>query len=277
MYRKTLTIESKPKREGQKSRSFSVELLAYVLANDLWSLGSGAKERSFRPVLMVYAATDQASRAFSANLRCGRPALVDGNSSLTTRFEVPRSAGFRYDTVSRDGATLTLAYLPSVFSFQPATSDVDEISFLCLPPTWWVDEQARAIGQTMGRDAREAVIAAYFVAYLDQRSPLPIANDLGFHLKLYRAALKEPWCQTGSGSEWNPGTLFHLGLEAAGFETAIHCKVDHETFAQFLKTQTAANLSSEQETTDHGTPSIHRPRRVLPDTVPAAVQFGLFG
>jgi hypothetical protein len=116
--RKTLTIESKPKREGQKSRSFSVELLAYVLANDLWELGSGAKDRSFRPVLLLYAGTDQASRAFSANLRSGRPAIVQDNSSLTTRFEVPRSAGFRYDTVSREGATLTLAYLPSVLSFQ---------------------------------------------------------------------------------------------------------------------------------------------------------------
>ena len=277
MYRKTLTIESKPKREGQKSRSFSVELLAYVLANDLWELGSGAKERSFRPVLLLYAGTDQASRAFSANLRSGRPAMVAGNTSLTTRFEVPRSAGFRYDTFAREGATLTLAYLPSVFSFQPATSEVDEVSFLCLPPTWWVDEQARVIGQTMGRDAREAVIAAYFVAYLDQRSPLPIANDLGFHLKLYRAALKEPWCQMGSGSEWDPGTLFHLGLDAAGFETALHCKVDHPTFAQFLKTQTAAHLPTEQETTDHGTTAIYRPRRVLPDAVPAAAQFGLFG
>lgn len=277
MYRKTITVESKPKREGQKSRSFSVELLAYVLANDLWELGSGAKERSYRPVFIAYAGTDQGSRAFSANLRCGRPAAVTGNSSLTTRFEVPRSAGFRYDTVSREGATLTLAYLPSVFSFQPATSDSEEIAFLCLPPTWWVDEQAQAIEKSVGHDAREAAIAAYFVAYLDQRSPLPIANDLGFHLKLYRAALKEPWCQTSSGSEWDPGRFFHLGLETIGFETALHCRVDHQTFAQFLTNQTALHLPSEQETTDHGTPRIYRPRRVLPDSVYPSAQLSLFG
>jgi hypothetical protein len=275
--RKTITVESKPQREGVKSRSFSVELLAYVLANDLWELGSGGKERSHRPVLMIYAGTDQGSRAFSANLRCGRPAAIAGNGSLTSRFEIPRSAGFRYETLSRDGATLTLVYLPSVFSFQPATSDAEEISFLCLPPKWWVDEQAQAIKQTMGKDARDAAIAAYFVAYLDQRSALPIANDLGFHLKLYRAALKEPWCQTSTGSEWSPGGLFHLGLETVGYETALRCKVDHPTFAQFLKAQTAAHLPSEQETTDHGTPSIYRPRRVLPDAIRAAAQPGLFG
>jgi hypothetical protein len=276
VYRKTITVESKPKREGQKSRSFSVELLAYVLANDLWELGPGAKDRAYRPVLLLYAGTDQASRAFSANLRCGRPAVAAGTSSLTTRFEVPRSAGFRYDTVSREGATLTLAYLPSVFSFQPATSETEEIAFLCLPPTWWVDEEARAVEPTMEDDAREAAIAAYFVAYLDQRSPLPIANDLGFHLKLYRAALEEPWCQKSSGSEWDPGRLFHLGLETAGFETALHCRVDHETFAQFLKNQTAAHLPPEQETNDHGTPYLHRPRRVLPDSLHAPAQLGLF-
>ena len=175
---------------------------------------------------MAYAGTDQGSRAFSANLRGGRPAVAAG-SSLTTRFEVPRSAGFRFDKFTREGATLTLVYLPPVFSFQPATTDAEDIAFLCLPPTWWVDEQAKAIRQTWGEDAREAAIAAYFVAYLDQRSPLPIANDLGFHLKLYRAALEEPWCQTSFGSEWSPGTLFHLGLETVGFETALCCKVDH--------------------------------------------------
>lgn len=122
MNRKTITVETKPQREGQKSRSFSVELLAFILANDLWELGGGAKERQYRPVLMAYAGTDQGSRAFSANLRGGRPATVETRSSLTTRFEIPRSAGFRYETFSREGATLTLAYLPSVFSLQPPTT-----------------------------------------------------------------------------------------------------------------------------------------------------------
>jgi hypothetical protein len=269
VYRKTITVESKPKQEGQKSRSFSVELLAYVLANDLWELGAGAKERSHRPVFMAYAGTEQASRAFSANLRSGRPAVVEGTSS-TTRFEIPRSAGFRYETVSQARTHLTLAYLPSVCVFQPTRTDCDHISFLCLPATWWVDEQAQALASAMGRDAREAAVAAYFVAYLDQRSPLPIANDLTFHLQLYRAAREETWCQASSGTEWNPGQLFHLGLESLGFETAIHCKVDHPTFAEFLKAQTAAHLP--QETTDHGTPRVHRPRRIFPNALRPAAQ-----
>ncbi len=244
MNRKTITVETKPQREGQKSRSFSVELLAYVLANDLWELGAGSKERHHRPVFLAYAGTDQASRAFSANLRAGRPAVVTG-SNLVTRFEVPKSAGFRFETYSREGATLTLAYLPAVFSFQQPAADSGNLSFLCLPPTWWVDEQAQATEEVMGEDAREAAVAAYFVALLDQRSPLPIANNLGFHLKLYRAALEQPWCQRSSASEWSPGRLFHDGLEAVGFEPALYCNVDPATFADFLKAQTALHLPSE--------------------------------
>src|SRR6185295_17025023 len=133
-------------------------LLAYILANGLWELGGGAKERHHRPVFMAYAGTDQGSRAFSANLRGGRPAVAAGGS---TRFEVPRSAGFRYETCSREGAMFTLAYLPAVFSFQPPTADSGNIAFLCLTPTWWIDEQVQVIGEAMGSDAREAAIAAY--------------------------------------------------------------------------------------------------------------------
>ncbi len=201
--------------------------------------------------------------------------MVAGNNS-TTKFEVPKSAGFRYETFSRAGATLTLAYLPGVFGFQPPSADSGNIAFLCLPPTWWVEEQTQAIRPAMGADAREAALAAYFIAYLDQRSPLPIANDLSFHLNLYRAARGEPWCQTSSGEDWCPGKLFHVRLEAIGYEPALYCNVDHATFAEFLKAQTAAHLPSEQETT-HGTTPIRRPRRVLPDTARVAAQAGLAG
>lgn len=274
MIQKTITIETKPTREGQKSRSFSVELLAYLVTNDLWELGAGGKDRVLRPVLMAYAGTDQASRAFSANLRDGRPANARVGS---TRFEIPRSAGFRYETSSRAGATLTLAYLPQLFSLPPAAPDLEDISFVCLPPTWWVDEQAQATAEQFGSDAREAAIAAYFVAFLDQRSSLPIANDLHFHLKLYRAAREQPWCRLSSGSEFQPGALFHAGLPVVGFEPAVACKVDPTTFAEFIKAQTAQHLQLSKEPLAHGTPFIHRSRRILPNADRRTAKSGVAG
>ncbi|HEY0511012.1 MAG TPA: hypothetical protein VGH73_03855 [Thermoanaerobaculia bacterium] len=57
MYRKTIRIESKPEREGQKSRAFSVELLAWVLTNPLWELRGTAEERLHRPAFLAFAGT----------------------------------------------------------------------------------------------------------------------------------------------------------------------------------------------------------------------------
>jgi hypothetical protein len=48
---------------------------------------------------------------------------------------------------------------------------------------------------------QETAPAAYFVAYLDQRSPLPIANDPRFHLELYRAARASVWCHGPAASD----------------------------------------------------------------------------
>ena len=53
--RRTISVESKPTFEGQKSRTFSVELLAWVLANEMWELGSSSRENIYRPVFLAYA------------------------------------------------------------------------------------------------------------------------------------------------------------------------------------------------------------------------------
>ena len=56
----TISVESKPAHEGQKSRTFSVELLAWVLANEMWELGSTSKETTHRPVFLAYAGSSSA-------------------------------------------------------------------------------------------------------------------------------------------------------------------------------------------------------------------------
>jgi hypothetical protein len=275
--RRTISIESKPAYKGQKTRSFSVELLAWVLANSMWELGSSGKENNYRPIFLAYAGSSSAARAFQANLQSGRVAADAGGGSF--RLEVPRSAGFRYEPTSRGEGTLTLVYLPHLFSLQPATTDAGNLSFICMPPTAWVDEQARAIAPSMGSEAREAAVAAYFVAYLDARSALPIANDLRFHLALFRAAKEQPWCDLSQGSASSPGALFAEGLSGIGFEPPVLCNVAPAVFADFLARQTAKNLPKEPrpEVNLHGTTRIHRPRRVLPRSQAPAAQLSLFG
>jgi hypothetical protein len=276
--RRTISIEGKPAYEGQKSRTFSVELLAWVLANPMWELGSTSKENTHRPVFLAFAGSSSAARSFQANLQGGRVA-AEAARSYGRQFEIPRSAGFRYETTSRGDGTLTLVYLPHVFSRQPLTTETGTLSFVCMPPTAWVDEQAAAIAPVMGLDAREAATAAYFVAYLDARSALPIANDLRFHLALFRAAKEQVWCRVSEGCETNPGDLYAEGLAGIGFEPPVLCNVDPHIFAEFLAQQTARNLPKEQlrEVITYGTPRIHRPRRVLPHAQAPAAQLSLFG
>jgi hypothetical protein len=92
--------------------------------------------------------------------------------------EESSSAGFRYESVKQADGTLTLVYLPPVFSMQPGTSEEVSISFVSMPLTAWVDEQAAAIGDSLGSDAREAALAAYFVAYLAGASVEPVQGPV---------------------------------------------------------------------------------------------------
>ncbi|HEX4960939.1 MAG TPA: hypothetical protein VF173_08885 [Thermoanaerobaculia bacterium] len=277
--RRTISIETKPTQEGRKTRTFSVDLLAWVLANPMWSLGSTSKERTHRPVLLAFAGSTSAARAFQANLQAGHTAS-EPNKGCGLRFEVPRSASFRYESTSKEDGTLTLVYLPSVFSLRPPTTEVDSLSFVCMPPSAWVDAQAATLARAMGSDAREAAIAAYFVAFLDAHTALPIANDLRFHLALFRAARKEPWCRIPDGSESDPGDLFAQGLPGIGFEPPVMCNADPAAFAEFLALQTARHLPRElqpQEVFPHGKTPVHRSRRVLPRSAAPAAQLSLFG
>jgi hypothetical protein len=305
-FRRPIVIDEKPTREGQKTRLFRADVLAAIAAPALYDLGATSKENTLRPVLLAYAATDQESRAFTANLRSGRPAIEEGSHSFKLKFEIPRSAAFRFDTHSHEGATLTLAYLPSAFALQPGTDAAEPgaIKFLCIPPTWWVDREAAtlsdhhlsshlhgtalnapsqdAICQGGGAfafdppEAREAAIAAYFVAYLDQRSPLPIANDPRFHLELFRAARATDWCHEPGTDPRQIDQLYAQGYAALGFERPLLVSTNHASFSAFLAEQTAKHLPKE-ETVTHGTPRVPGPRRLLPDPAGAPAQLGLFG
>jgi hypothetical protein len=236
----SLAIEAKPTREGQKTRVFHAGLLALVVAPGLGlELSATRKDNTLRPVLLTYAATELETRAFTANLRAGLPA-VHTRTGRSFRIEIPRSAGFRYETVPAARGTLTHAYRPSAFALQPQTADASALRFLCMPPRWWVEREAATLTE-FGSDAREAALAAYFVAYLDRRTPLPIANNLRFHLALYRAALSSGWCHEAKGSP-DRTPLYAEGCDTLGFESPLLVSTTYDDFSAFLAEQTARHL-----------------------------------
>src|SRR6476646_6183503 len=83
-----LTIAFDRRKPGQKSRAFSVRLLAFLSADRLWTCGATA---AIHPTWVAYYGTDQESRAFTANFRASLPATSGLLPSRSRRR--PASAG----------------------------------------------------------------------------------------------------------------------------------------------------------------------------------------
>lgn len=217
--------------DDPKGRTFTVHLVASIEVPQLLPPASNGTKR---PVLLAYASSTSAVRAFTANLRSGYPA-----AHPRWRVELLRSSGYRYQTLApMPGSSLVLAYLPSLFHLQPAAQDDGRIAFVAALPTWWLDAQEALLAPEWGADARDVARASAFVARLDARTPLPIANDPAFHLALYRRALEEPWIETeGTGARVRID-----GLEALGLDAPVVCDVAPAAFAEFLAQLTAELL-----------------------------------
>jgi hypothetical protein len=219
------------RKDDPKGRTFTVH---YVASIEAPKLSPPAGNGALRPVLLAYAGSASAVRAFTANLRAGYPA-----ATRDRKYELLRSAGYRYQLSSpAGGQALVLAYLPDLFHLQPGVQDDAALRFVSAPPRWWVDRQEEVLAPEFGSRARELALAMPFVARLDARTPLTIANDPEFHRGLYRLALEEPWIETGR----NPEVLRFDGLEALGLSAPVLCDVPKTTFATFLASATAELL-----------------------------------
>lgn len=253
----TFTIESKAESAGRggrrKGRAFSTRLLGYIAADSLWD--SGATHEVTRPVWLAYFGTDQETRAFTANLRCGRKASADNQT-----FQLPKKSPHRWLAQKVPGGVVMTAYLSDLFHLEPALPPED-IRFLFAPPRWWIEAQARELAAEFGQEAPDAARAALFAAFLDRRTHLPLLSDLGFHLRLFRAALETDWLSRPAASR-RERTGFHAaGLPACGLDEPLACSVDPEAFAEFLTEQTTRY---HKEVLRHGPSRIAGPRRLLP-------------
>ena len=222
-----LTIRQDEETKG-KGRSFTVHQVAAVFAPQVVPEASNGTRR---PVLLAYAATPSAVRAFTANLRCGECAATSRD-----RIELLRSHGYRYQlTTPASGQALALAYLPDLFHLQPGAQGEDRLRFISAPPAWWLDRQEHLLVGEFGSLARDHARAMAFVARLDARSPLPISNDPSFHFDLYQRALDEEWVATDD----DVTVLSATGVERLGLDPPVLCDVSQDEFAEFLASATA--------------------------------------
>jgi hypothetical protein len=238
----------------RKARVFSTRLLGFLAADSLWEPPRLAE--AVRPVWIAYLGTEREAHPFTANLRAGAKATVNGQV-----VQLPKRAPYRWSTQKVLGGVATVTYLPELFHLEPALPFADDVRFVLAPPRWWVEEQAAALAPEHGDDVAETARAALFCAFLDRRTPLPLVHDLRFHLQVYRAALETDWVHPASSSRYPRGVLYGQGTEAAGLDAPLACRVDQETLAQFLVEQTTLYHREESRRAElHRPVSLRRPR-----------------
>jgi hypothetical protein len=202
----TLTIPPKPAPDsGQKTRSFSAGLVAYVTADQLWD-GGEAQTDTIRPIWLQVVGTPGALHPFVMNLKAGRSADMTRTSASSSarskpeRIELLRSGGYHWHWQRTDHGAVVTAYLPELVVLDPGMIDPDTCAFVCLTPRWWVarhGEQAEAVR---------------FVAYLRRRTRRPIFPDAQFARFLLERAL-------AAGVAVRPGRTT-TGFTARGLDQA---------------------------------------------------------
>lgn len=237
----TFVIEPPGRRQSGKGRIFEVYALNYGLANEAWKPLSESPDHRHRPVYLAFAATEQAARAFTANLMKGRPFVaMSRHGGRDAELEMPRSAGYRWmHQRAEGGVTITTALLPDLFLLDAGMLE-DRIRFVFAPPRWWVTREALRMpeGVDLGR---EAVIASYFAALLDRRSSQPIINDPAFHIRLLRAAREEGMLKVPRGGRATSNAVYSWPEAAGmiGFDDFALVDCAHAAFEELLAEQTS--------------------------------------
>lgn len=272
-----LTVESG--KEG-KTRSFSVELLAYATADSLWA-GGQTDTRAVRPVWALLAGTEAPMQAFLANIRMGKKAV-----SNNVTFEWLKTAGYQFHTQRTDVGTIVSVYLPDLFRADPGMVDPSGVSFVALPTKEWLDEQSKHLdfkaalkhvnalftAPDLGIDTyrswnepapdtakqiEERVkewlpLSTLFCLFLDRRTRAPIIPDVRFQLQVMIAAIQERCAflsdsSTHASRNWghsrNAYTVVSDTSMDTGYRGGIACRSSHETIERILAAQTERYFS----------------------------------
>jgi hypothetical protein len=117
----------------QKTRAFSCTLLRSVC----WPSYKSGTGKSFvatlRPIFLDYCGTESEHRAFTANLRMGRVASLDGDR---THIELLRSDPYVYAPPQRCEAGIRqIVYLPELFDLDPKQTNGETLAVVVMPPS----------------------------------------------------------------------------------------------------------------------------------------------
>lgn len=253
---------------GEKGRTFRAGLLASLDANGLWPGGDTANDVS-RPVLSVFAGSDQEMRSFVANLTSGRKVILGDRRSRGRGdvLEFQKSAGYEVAWQRTSVGSTATVFLPELFQLDPGMVDPRGVSFVAAPREGWLAEQevpgadaaaahAGRLGYTFSRDEDPSwffrslhSMSHYFVAMLDRRTRCPILADGRFYLQLLLAFLDAGNASLGSDSHYggdrgqfgrkhSPTRFVSVGAAQVGIWNPIAFRATHEEVDEVLSAQT---------------------------------------
>jgi hypothetical protein len=123
---------SAPSRRNRwrKTRAFQCTLLRCV-SWPAYRCGTGKGSVLLRPIFLDYCGTESEHRAFTANLRMGRPASISEGS---TGIELLRSEPYLYAPPQRcDAGVRQIVYFPELFDVE-CKAQKDDIWLCVMPP-----------------------------------------------------------------------------------------------------------------------------------------------
>lgn len=234
-----LTIDSEGK---EKTRSFSVDLLATVDNHTLWSSTNNDR----RPVWMTYAGSEQETKMFNINFLQGNKAYKGYHNK--ERFHLLKTAGYKAHTKKVGSDVVTTVYLPHLFWVDPGMVDPEKIEFMLLMSTKWALSQKFDLkaarewitGKVWMRpadlnmtDADLTVIlaeAVLFHMYLDRRSRYPMPTHPHFSLALMKACISAGLAERAAHRH----TYTESGLTQLGIPPTLALTASHEHFGDVL-------------------------------------------
>ena len=259
--------QQKRAKRYRKTRVFGVASLGWLSAPRLWEQPE-APPGCRIPIWLSTFGTEAEARAFNANLKSHKTA-----SDRHQRLRLPAKVRYLWTSQKVPGGVITTTYLPELFHLDPcrfslSASDEAPIRFVFAPARWWLERQAAALWQDFAEDALEAARAALFAAYLDRRTSLPLLQDLGFHLALYRSALAQPWVKPAAAPYLEAELLRSSEEPPLGLDAPLAVSVAPADLEAFLTAETQLYYREEIR---HGKTQLPSTGRLLPYTpVPAA-------